>query len=490
MSSYRIVHGETHNLPDVAAFIEILNSLEQDSNPTQSQVFDPAGELYVARAPGRLDVMGGIADYSGSLVLELPIQEATFVALQRDPERRLRVVSLFEGAMSDLTFAMLLSEFEGANGPIEYETARTLFESDPSHHWAAYVAGVFLVLERERGVRFSEGARILISSNVPSGKGVSSSAALEVAVMQAVSAAFDIHIEGREIAMLCQMVENLVVGAPCGVMDQTTSTCGQDNRLLAILCQPAEILGVIAIPGEIGFWGLDSGIRHSVSGSDYGSVRAGAFMGQRIIASMAGLNVMELKPGTCVHMDDSRWGGYLSNISPSEFEQYYAAHLPERIRGADFLERYQGTTDPLTRIDPEVNYVVRVPAAHAIYEHHRVGLFAELLNGPPSERKLRLLGELMYQSHSSYSACGLGSSGTDRLVDLVREAGFAQGLYGAKITGGGSGGTVAILGNRNAGKAIESLAKQYAEATDYHPYIFAGSSPGSAAFGHLKLSRT
>jgi L-arabinokinase len=243
---------------------------------------------------------------------------------------------------------------------------------------------------------------------------------------------------------------------------------------------------MIAIPDEIGFWGLDSGVRHSVSGADYGSVRAGAFMGYRIIAGLAGLRVTETKPGIPVRIDDSRWGGYLSNVTPSEFEQDYAMHLPERIGGADFLERYGGTTDSLTRIDPEGNYAVRVPTAHAIYEHHRVRVFAELL-GERSERNLELLGELMYQSHASYSACGLGVAGTDRLVELVREAGRAQGLYGAKITGGGSGGTVAVLGDRNAGKAVENLAERYAEDTGHQPYIFAGSSPGSAAFGCLKL---
>ncbi len=488
MSSHRIIHGATHNLPDVAAFIEILHTLEQSPTPEAHHLFETNRELFVARAPGRLDVMGGIADYSGSLVLELPIQEATFVALQRDSERMLKIVSLSEDSMPELTFDMSLSEFEGPDGPIDYGEARTYFQRDPTRHWAAYVAGVFLVLERERGIHFPEGARILISSRVPSGKGVSSSAALEVAAMRAVTAAFDIQIEGREMALLCQMVENLVVGAPCGVMDQMTSACGQANRLLALLCQPAEMRGMIAIPDEIGFWGLDSGVRHSVSGADYGSVRAGAFMGYRILAGLAGLKVTETKSGASVRIDDSRWGGYLSNVTPSEFEQDYAMHLPEQIGGAEFLERYQGTTDPLTRIDPEGNYAVRVPTAHAIYEHHRVRVFAELLGGNTGERSLELLGELMYQSHASYSACGLSVAGTNRLVELVREAGRAHGLYGAKITGGGSGGTVAVLGDRDAGKAIERLAERYAKDTGHQPYIFAGSSPGSTDFGHLKLS--
>ena len=93
----------------------------------------------------------------------------------------------------------------------------------------------------------------------------------------------------------------------------------------------------------------------------------------------------------------------------------------------------------------------------------------------------------MYQAHASYSACGLGSDGTDRLVELVLEAGVKSGLYGAKITGGGSGGTVAILGRADAEQAVQTIASQYAEETGREPYIFSGSSPGADAFGLVVL---
>ncbi len=484
---YAIVQGTTHNLPDAAAFIETLNNLAQNSRTQARRLFHPEAEIIVTRAPGRLDVMGGIADYSGSLVLELPTQEATFVALQRDVSRKLTIVSLLEESSREAAFEMPLTDFENADSPVEYQIARTRFHSNPAQHWAAYVAGVFLVLMRERGVDFQEGARLLIASSVPEGKGVSSSAALEVAVMQAVAAAFDIALEPREMALLCQLVENLVVGAPCGVMDQMTVVCGESNRLMAMLCQPAELCEMVAIPDEITFWGLDSGVRHKVTGADYGSVRVGAFMGYRMIAEMAGLKVQATATGKPVQIEDPYWRGYLANLKPSQFEQIYAAHLPERISGAEFLSRYQGTTDTVTQIASEGSYAVRIPAAHAIYEHHRVQLFAQLMRDAGSERQLELLGELMYQSHASYSACGLGSEGTDALVELVRQAGPAKGLFGARITGGGSGGTVAVLGRSNAYATIASVIDKYADETGYRPHIFSGSSPGSTAFGYLKL---
>lgn len=500
---YRIIQGVSNDLPDTADFVETLNTLGQHPRPEARKLFDDQSEIVVARAPGRLDVMGGIADYSGSLVLEMPIREATFAALQRDRSRGLRIVSLSEDPQRKSFFEMPLEDFERHGRPLNYESARGLFQRDPARHWASYVAGVFLVLMRERGIVFRDGARIIIGSQVPEGLGVSSSAALEVAVMQAVVAAYDIEMKPRELALLCQIVENLVAGAPCGVMDQMTASCGEADRLLALLCQPADIINSLPIPDELAICGLDSGVRHSVGGAEYGDVRAGAFMGYRMIAERAGL---EIRPnGANVQIEDLRWHGYLANVSPADFERDYALNLPERMNGGEFLSRFHGTTDVVSRINPERCYEVLVSTAHPIYENSRVKRFAELISeraarsnltaegagdteeSRRSDLRLELMGELMYQSHASYSACGLGSAGTDLLVRLVREEGPAHGLFGARITGGGSGGTVAILGRRDSGDAIAKVAYRYAQETGHRPHVFWGSSPGSAAFGVLKL---
>lgn len=428
---YRVVHDNTILTPDVQEFIDLINN---PSSPAR-ELFKSNRDLIVSRAPGRLDVMGGIADYSGSHVLEFPIAEATFAAVQLNSERTLNIVTRLDDEPRYSSFTMSLNVFDG---PAEYEAAREFFQQNNS--WAAYVAGVFLVLMRERNVSFTSGANILISSRVPLGKGVSSSAALEVAVMQAVTEAFEIRIEGREKALLCQKVENLVVGAPCGVMDQMTSVFGERDRLLLLLCQPAEIKRMIALPRQLMLWGIDSGIRHSVGGGDYGSVRASTFMGLRMIA--------DLNPQV----------DYLANISPAEFESEYRLQLPEDIR---------------------------VPTAHPIYENVRVQRFVELLDQP--ELLFDELGELMYESHRSYTSLGLNSAGTDLLVDLVRKEGPSSGLFGVKITGGGSGGTVVVLGNQTSHAAINRVVASYAQHTGHQPYIFNGSSSGTLAFGHRRL---
>ena len=109
------------------------------------------------------------------------------------------------------------------------------------------------------------------------------------------------------------------------------------------------------------------------------------------------------------------------------------------------------------------------------------------LSSAPSEDGYRLLGDLMFQSHWSYTECGLGCEATDRLIELVRDelGGSAEegALYGAKITGGGAGGTVVVLGSRNGKARFERVVSRYAKQQGSTPYVFEGSSAGADSFG-------
>ena len=249
-------------------------------------------------------------------------------------------------------------------------------------------------------------------------------------------------------------------------------------------CQPAIVEGYVAIPDGITFWGIDSGIRHAVTGSDYTSVRTGAFMGYRIIAEAAGLKPKSSSNDTAgaIAIEDPQWHGYLANLTPTEFREHFADVVPQQMSGREFLTRFGGTTDVVTRVDPDRTYAVREPTFHPIGENFRVQRFRELLQDPNTQQtQLCEMGELMFAAHASYSACGLGSDGTDLLVKLVRERGPASGLYGAKITGGGSGGTVCILGLTKAGAVIDDVAREYTAHSRRPTYIFRGSSPGACA---------
>jgi L-arabinokinase len=450
--------------------------------------FAPDREVVIARAPGRLDVMGGIADYSGSLVLQLPLAEAACVAVQAREDDAVHAWSpCRDGSRSQLV-SMRLEDLGLTTEPISYAQARALFAAEPRDRWAAYVLGGVLALARERGLRPRHGFALLLRSDVPEGKGVSSSAAIEVGSMRALAELYGLPLDGRELALLCQTVENEIAGAPCGVMDQMTAACGEQDELLALRCQPCEQEGSIAVPEGIEFVGIDSGVRHAVSGSDYAAVRAGAFAGARILADLRGLPVR--RAGDLVIADDPQWRGWLANCDVDEFRARWAPLLPESIEGAEFLARYGGHADPHTRIEPARRYAVRVPTAHPVEENARVRRFAALLQRPLEASVLAELGDLMFASHESYSRCGLGHPAADFLVEQVRaRRARGTGVFGAKITGGGSGGTVVVLGER--GKVwheVLRIKKALLDRTGHSAEIFRWSSPGAMSFGTLRLA--
>ena len=471
-------------LPRFAGALARLRSLGHEADPQLRDYFSPDPPVFIANAPGRLDVMGGIADYSGALVLQLPLELTTSAILQLQVKPAVDVVSL-RGAQP-YWFSAELELLLG--GTRTTENLATWFAEHEADRWAAYPLGVIHACLARSRTR-PRGIRLLIESRVPEGKGVSSSAALEVACLAVVAAAYDAPLSAEEIALESQWAENRVAGAPCGIMDQMTSACGRQDHLLRLRCQPGRVEGQLAIPAGYRFYGIDSGVSHAVSGADYATVRTAAFMGYRIIADMAGMPAVH--DGARVKVEDRQWHGYLANVSPSVFRERYESQLPPRMLGADFLTRYHGITDTVTSVQPDRWYPVRQATAHPVYENARVEEFAtrlEMLYGAASTEVAMGMGRAMYESHASYGDCGLGSEGTDRLVELVSEAGAERGLYGAKITGGGSGGTAAVFGTAAAEPVVREIARRYSSETNRPAEVFARSGPGLAETGVLALS--
>jgi len=350
--------------------------------------------------------------------------------------------------------------------------------------WAVYGLGCFLVLQKEKKID-STGANVFIESNVPWGKGVSSSAALEVATMNALNQLYKLSLGKEELAVLAQMAENLVAGAPCGLMDQLSSHLGQKNKLLPLICQPHEVSKPISIPRGINFSGIDSGIRHAVSGASYADVRAAAFMSYTMIALNEGATVEELNDAReSGYWKKLPYKGFLANIPVAIFEEKYSSLLPEEISGKDFLSRYKVSIDTVTRIDDQKIYKPVVCGSHPVYENARANEFKTLLkNFKKQDHKqttLTKMGKLMLQSHESYSAVGLGNEYTDKIVDMVRNAGADKGVFGARVSGGGNGGTVCILSYGKEGKnAVKEIHHKYEDMMKKKLFFFSGSSHGA-----------
>ena len=480
---YQTLH---HDFPDLNHFIELVLKLCQENG-----FFDPDQSIYINRTPGRLDLLGGNDDYSGGLVFETTIREATLVALQARLDER---VILYNPAVQSLGWQELvefsLSDLQSNSGVKPLETVRKWINKDPKRAWSAYIIGDLYFLLQEFHLKIKHGFNLFLVSDVPIGKGVSSSAALEVSAMKAIAHLYGIHAEGVQLATWTQWVEIALTDSACGIMDQLTVTLGDQDQFLPILCQPGKPYPLVKLPSNLRIWGIDSGVKHAISGSEYEVARAATFMGYRYLTNWEQLPVTLEKNGPLQRYVDPLWNGYLANLTPSLFRNRYEQRLPEYILGRDFIKYFPDHADPYTPVREEVIYPVRAATRYAVEENWRVhSFYTMLLSTVAIDINIaNQLGELMFLCHEGYSQCGLGTSATDKIVNLVRQE-KENGLIGAKVTGGGAGGTVAILGfnTPSAENAFKRVVQMYAEWSQSNPYIFEGSSAGCDKFGVFEL---
>jgi galactokinase len=255
--------------------------------------------IHIARAPGRLDVLGGLADHEGSLVLQLPTAEAACAAVQLRDDTLVRLWSPCRDGSRTQLLSMQLGDLGLPDAPIDYAEARALLGADPRDHWSAHLLGCLLVLARERGVAFSRGAEVLLHSDVPEKVGAGSSAAVEVAAMQAFAAAYGVPLSGPELASLCQIVETRVAGATGSMIAQAVAACGEADELFAVRCAPWQVVDSLDVPLDLEFVGLDTGVRRAAAGGASAANGDGA-RAEQFLAMLQG----ELTPARRAQLGD------------------------------------------------------------------------------------------------------------------------------------------------------------------------------------------
>jgi L-arabinokinase len=238
-------------------------------------LFNNKNPLFISRAPGRLDIMGGIADYSGSVVCEGTLKCRTLVGVQQNNSSHIHIMTKLSDNMGLKTAGniSLNKLFIKENTKLlPLEKVRGNFHKLNKLSWTAYaLGGLYFLLESGLITPQKNGINMGIISDIPLGCGVSSSASLEVSAFIAIIGALGLNdkFSPMEIAKLCQRVENEIVGAPCGIMDQVTCILGEKRTLIKLECQPHNFLGKISIPESVRFIGINSNVKHSVGGDQY-----------------------------------------------------------------------------------------------------------------------------------------------------------------------------------------------------------------------------
>jgi len=288
----------------------------------------------------------------------------------------------------------------------------------PREHWSDYVVGVARKLA-ERGIRLP-GASLLIHGDVPQGGGLSSSASLEVAVCRAFLEVSATKMEGAEMARLCQRAENEFVGARCGIMDQFVSVHGRKDHALLLDCRSLAYRHQ-PIPEGVRLVICNTMVQHSLAGGEYNQRRQECETATRFFAGH--------KPGMKA----------LRDVSLEDFKMH-EAELPETI-----CKRCR----------------------HVITENARVVEAAEAL----ARHDLQRFGQLMRDSHVSLRDDFQVSC--DELDVMVKLAGKIEGVYGARMTGGGFGGcTINIVKSEHVESFQSKVAEGYERATGRRPEIY------------------
>ncbi len=293
-------------------------------------------------------------------------------------------------------------------------------------HWSDYPVGVAVMLERA-GHRL-RGARLRIRGEVPIGAGLSSSAAVEVSTACALTAISGLQIDKRELARLCRQAENEFVGAHVGIMDQFISLFGQADKALMLDCRSLEFR-LLPLPDNVRLIICNTMVKHALASGAYNERRAQCEAGVKHLA--------QFLPHVTA----------LRDVTLEQLEQF-GQGLPE---------------------------VVYRRCRHVIAENERVLLGAAALN----ERDLERFGELMGESHRSLrDDYEVSSEELDVMVELAKRL---EGVYGARMTGGGFGGcTINLVITEHADEFRARVAEGYEQATKIKPEIYVCNASNGA----------
>lgn len=363
----------------------------------------------VADAPGRVNLVGGHTDYNEGLVLPAAIDRRTAVAARPNGDGRIRVYSATVG-----------------------ETATVAPGDDPRGDWTDYVAGVARALrsEAEREAPnapntedgSATGTDLAVASDVPPGAGLASSAALTVATGAALGALAGIDAPDRRLAALCRRAETEFVGVPCGILDQFAAVFGRRDRALALDCRSRDYEYVPLAGTDARIVAVDTNVEHDLAASAYDERRRTCRRGVDLLAGLLDREVDALR-----------------DVPRDAFE----------------------------RVDDDLPPTVRARCRHAIAENERVREATAALRAGEFDRA----GACMDASHRSLREdYEVSCAELDAVVDVARNC---PGVHGARMTGGGFGGSVVALVAPDAvDRFAARVAREYPDRTGIEPDVY------------------
>ncbi len=375
--------------------LDISENLDELERITHSGFVDQFASQPTHRvaSPGRLNVIGEHVDYNDGIVLPAAIERWIFGVFA--PSAGNQVV-VYDAKYTESITIDLAEELKPQKG-----------------EWANYIKGVFAQFQKQ-GIQIPA-FNACIYSNVPTGGGLSSSAALEALFATIVETLLESPMDKMEKALLCQKAEHEFAGVPCGIMDQAAVILGEQNHLLKLDCRDLSVETVPFTSEELGLMIIDSKVHHELADGEYGKRRASCEQVRDILG--------------------------LSSLRDATMDQLDAANIDD-----DVLYRR---------------------GKHVITEIERIEAAIEVLKVDD----FVALGELINGSHFSLSHdCEVSCPELDFITDQARKH---PGVLGARMMGGGFGGSAILLVRKDQAEAVAAKIDQaYQEAYNLKAAFF------------------
>jgi galactokinase len=361
-------------------------------------------------APGRVNLIGDHTDYNEGFVFPMAIDRFVVIAGNLIETNGPPVLNLWSVAEHDSTTIQ-----------VGERPTRTAFS------WTNYAAGVAAGLfDRNHSLR---SANLTVTSNLPIGAGLSSSAAFEVAIATSLERLNGFRLDPIDKALLCQRAEHEFARVPCGIMDQLASVCGRRGQALFIDCRTIEIRWVDFSDSNVSVLICNSNTSHSLASSQYASRRADCEQAARLLGR--------------------------SSLRDVSYEE-------------------------LPKLDSVLAETLLARVRHVVTENRRVQDFAKALSAGDWE----WAGRLMYESHTSLrDAYQVSCNELDWLVETARSLALERGVYGSRMTGAGFGGsTVNLVRTDCVEDIIQAIGRKYLSvANKPMTAIVARSAEGTVA---------
>ena len=435
------------------------------------------GPVYVARSPGRMDLLGGEAAFAGSMALSWPTAEGCQVAVRRAADRRLLIRS--ENVPADRQEALVdwgLDEFLARNS----KEQRRFLLADSRRNWTAHLVPLALRISRAAGGEGLAGLRVLVRSSVPQLAGLAASGALEVAAARAFAALFGLNLDPAGLARLIVeeqgfLDETLTVALPLSLL------MARDRRLLPMLCQPGTPSEPEKLPEDL----FPVAIAASDPGRD-GRRRArelqvAAGMAYCIMGDQMGLELAADQPWGS---GDPYYGGYLANVDPVTYASEFRGQMPPQLTGERFLSEYDGLGGGRPQVDPGVSYPVRQAAQYVMAEHQRVCTFIDALHAPAqlsAEDRAKLLGAQLDQSFEQSKVLDLVTCQAAFLAQELSSRGAGRGVFGVRASMNQGALVLLCQAGSEWERVVTGSLAAFEREFGVSPAVQQGSSPGALA---------